>query len=85
LTSGFLLVAVAGDDGEAGILGEAGISDGEIAENENGAARGFDAASVEAMGAEAGARIFAVGNFGRAHRRRKKFSLKTSGTKLEFA
>jgi len=50
--SGLLFVTVAGEDGEARILGEAGIGDGDIAENENGAARGFEAASVEAIGAK---------------------------------
>jgi len=46
LASGLLLVTVAGEDGEARILGEAGIGEGEIAEDEDGAAPGFDPAGV---------------------------------------
>jgi hypothetical protein len=35
LASRFLLVAIAGEDGEARILGEEGISEGQIAEDED--------------------------------------------------
>src|SRR5229473_1678659 len=71
LASGLLFVTVTGENWEAGIFGETGIGEREIAEDEDGAARGFEEASVEAIGAEAGVDIFAVGNFGRGHRRRK--------------
>jgi len=47
------LLAVAGEDGEAWVLGESGIGEREIAQDEDRAARGFEAASVEAIGAEA--------------------------------
>jgi hypothetical protein len=66
--SGLLFVTVAGEDGKAGILEEAGIGEGEIAKDEDGAARGFDAAGVKAIGAEAGVGICRVGNFSRGHR-----------------
>jgi hypothetical protein len=46
--------AVAGKDREAGILGESGIGEREIAKDKNGAACGFEAAGVEAIGTEAG-------------------------------
>ncbi len=49
LASGFLFVAVAGKDGEAGVLGEAGIGLGEIAENENRAAWGFEPAGMKTI------------------------------------
>jgi hypothetical protein len=51
-------VAEAGEHGEAGIFGEERVGDGEIAEEEDGVAVGFDAAGVEAIGAEAGGNIF---------------------------
>ena len=35
LASGFLLITIAGEDGEAGILGKARISEGEFAQGEN--------------------------------------------------
>jgi hypothetical protein len=69
LASGLLFVTVAGEDGEAGIFGETGIGEREIAKDEDGAARGFEEASVEAIGAEAGVGTFAFGNFSRGHRR----------------
>jgi hypothetical protein len=50
-----MAVTIAREDGEAGILGEALISVGEIAEDEDGAARRFDAAGMKTIGAEAGA------------------------------
>jgi hypothetical protein len=52
LASRFLLVAIAGEDGEARILGEAGIGEGQIAEEENGIPVRFDAAGMKAVGAE---------------------------------
>jgi len=52
------LVAGAGEDGEAGIFGEAGIGEREFAEKKEGAAGGFDAARVKAIGAEAGVIFF---------------------------
>ena len=56
LASGFLLMTVAGEDGEAGILGEARIAEGEVTEDEDGAVSRFDAAGIETIGAEASAR-----------------------------
>jgi hypothetical protein len=53
--SGLLCVTDARKDGEAGILGEAGIGQREIAEDEDRATRGFDAAGLETIGAKAGA------------------------------
>src|SRR5229473_4674097 len=86
LASGLLFVTITGENGEAGIFGETGIGEREIAEDEDGAARGFEEASVEAIGAEAGVDIFAVGNFGRGHRRRKNCpsSAKRDQTPSEF-
>jgi len=51
-------MAGAGEDGEAGILWKAGIGEGKFAEKKEGAAGGFDAARVKAIGAEAGAIFF---------------------------
>src|SRR5260370_37412139 len=67
--SGLLFVTVAGEDGEAGIFGETGIGEREIAKDEDGSARGFEEASVEAIGAESGVGTFAFGNFSPGHRR----------------
>jgi len=53
LLSGLLFVTVAGENGEAGILGEAGIAEGEIAQDEDRAVGGFDAARMKAIGTEA--------------------------------
>jgi len=52
--SGLLLVTVAEEDGEAGVLGETGIGEREIAEKENGIAVRFDVASVDTVRAETG-------------------------------
>lgn len=49
------IVAAAGKDGEARILGEAGIGFREFAEEKDGAAVGLDFAGVLAVGAEADA------------------------------
>jgi hypothetical protein len=49
--------AVAGKDRKAGILGESGIGEREIAKDKNGAACGFKAATVEAIGTEAGRNV----------------------------
>jgi hypothetical protein len=51
--SGLLFVTVAGENGEAGILGEAGIAEGEIAQDEDGAVDRFDAARMKTIGTEA--------------------------------
>jgi len=51
-------VTGAGKDRQAGIFGEARIGHGEFAEEKEGAAGGFDAARVKAIGAEAGAIAF---------------------------
>jgi len=53
LASALLPVAVAGEDGEARILGEAGIDEREVAEDEDGAARGFDPPGMETISTEA--------------------------------
>jgi hypothetical protein len=53
LASGLLFVTVARENGEAGILGEAGIGEGEIAQDEDGAVGRFDAARMKAIGTEA--------------------------------
>ena len=55
LASGFPLITVAGEDGEAGILGEARIAEGEVTEDEDGAASRFDAAGMKAIGTKASA------------------------------
>jgi hypothetical protein len=47
-----LFIAVAREDGKAWILGESGIGDGEIAEEENRIAGGFDVAGVDTVSAE---------------------------------
>ncbi len=67
LASGLLLVTVTGEDREAGILGETGISVREIAEDEDGAVVRFDAAGMKTIRTEAGVCIFAVGICGRGH------------------
>jgi hypothetical protein len=54
LASRFLLIAVAGEDGKAGILRKARVGEREIAENKDRAASGFEAAGVETIGTEAG-------------------------------
>jgi len=54
LASALLLVTVAGEDGEARILGEAGIGVREVAEDENGFAVRRDAARVNAVSAKTG-------------------------------
>jgi len=59
--SGLLFIAVASQDREARILGETGIGERKIAEEEDGTARGFQLAGVEAIGAEAAAGIVAGG------------------------
>jgi len=51
--SGLLFVTVAGENGEAGILGEAGIAKGEIAQDEDRAVGRFDAARMKTIGTEA--------------------------------
>ena len=51
--SGLLFVTVAGENGEAGILGEAGIAKGEIAQDEDGAVGRFDPARMKTIGTEA--------------------------------
>jgi hypothetical protein len=51
-------MAGAGEDGQAGIFWEAGIAEREFAEKKDGAAGGFDAARMKAIGAEAGAISF---------------------------
>jgi len=48
-------MAGTGEDGETRIFCEAGIGEGEFAEKKCRAAGGFDAARVNAIGAEAGA------------------------------
>jgi hypothetical protein len=52
LASGLLFVTVAGENGEAGILGEAGICEGEIAQDEGRAVGRFDAARMKTIGTE---------------------------------
>jgi hypothetical protein len=47
-----LFITVTREDGKAWILGEAGIGDGEIAEEENRIAVGFDVAGVDTVSAE---------------------------------
>jgi hypothetical protein len=64
------LITIAGHDGQAGILGEARIGERKIAEEEDGAASGFEPADVETIGAEAGGRIVAGGTGGRRHEAR---------------
>jgi len=53
LALGHFLVAVTGEDREPGILGKAWIAKREIAEDEEGAAGGFDAAGMKTIGTEA--------------------------------
>lgn len=48
-----MAVTLAAEDGEAGILREAGIGLRQVAEHENGAVSRFDAAGMQAIGAEA--------------------------------
>ena len=67
LASGFLLITVAGEDREAGILGEARIADGEVTEDEDGAVSRFDVAGMKAIGAQAIVAISGIGNFDRSH------------------
>jgi hypothetical protein len=59
-TGGLVLVvffvAVAGKDRELRILGKLGIGKREIAENEDGASRGFDLSGMKTIGTEASAR-----------------------------
>ena len=52
--SDLLLVTVAGEHGQAGVLGKARISLRQIAEDEGRAARGFDSAGMNAIGTEPG-------------------------------
>jgi hypothetical protein len=59
LASGLLLITVAGENGEAGILGEARIAEREVTEDEDGAVSRFDAAGMKAIGAEATTRRIA--------------------------
>jgi hypothetical protein len=47
-------MTVAGQHRKPGIFGEAGVSEGQVAEEEDGAARGFEAAGMEAVGTEPG-------------------------------
>jgi len=54
--SGLLLVTVAGEHGETGILWEAGIGEGEFAEKKDGAVGRLDAAGMKTIGTEASAR-----------------------------
>jgi len=54
LASALLLVTVAGEDGEARILGEAGINEREVAEDENGFAVRRDVPRVNAVRAKTG-------------------------------
>jgi len=54
LASALLLITVAGDDGEARILGETGIGVREVAEDENGFAVRCDVARVSAVSAKTG-------------------------------
>ncbi len=54
MASGPLFVTVAREDGQAWIPGEARIVVREIAENEDGTARGFELAGVNTVCAEAG-------------------------------
>ena len=51
--SELLLVTFAGEHGETGILGEAGIGEGEFAEIEDGAVGRFGAARMKTIGTEA--------------------------------
>jgi len=55
LASGLLFVTVAREHGEAGILWEAGIGEGEFAEKKDGAVSRFDAAGMKAIGTKASA------------------------------
>jgi hypothetical protein len=54
LASESLFITFAREDGEARILGEAGIREGELAEDEDGTTGRFDAAGMKAIGTEAG-------------------------------
>jgi hypothetical protein len=54
LESGFLLIAITGEDGKAGILRKARVGEREIAEDEDGAPRGFDETGMNTISAEAG-------------------------------
>lgn len=47
------MIAVAVEDRKAGILGEARIAEGKIAEDEGGLTVGFDAAGMNTISAEA--------------------------------
>ena len=51
--SRLLFIPVAREDGEARILGETGIGEREIAQNENGITVRFDVAGVDTILAEA--------------------------------
>jgi len=55
LASGFLLVTIAREDREAGILREARIGEGKFAEDEGRAMSRFDVAGMKAIGTEANA------------------------------
>jgi hypothetical protein len=52
-------MTVAGEDGQAGILGEARIAEGEVTEDEDGAVSRFDVAGMKAIGAQASTRRIA--------------------------
>jgi len=60
-------VAIAGEDGKAGILKESGIDLREIAEDEDGAACGFEPAGVEAIGAQPSGNALIRRNFFLTH------------------
>jgi len=51
-----LFETLAGEDGQARILGEAGIGVRELAEDKDGAARGFESARVNTASAKTGGR-----------------------------
>ena len=53
MASGLLFVTVAGENGEAGVFGVAGIGEVEIAQDEDGAVGRFDAARMKTIGTEA--------------------------------
>jgi hypothetical protein len=51
--SGLLFVTVAGEHGEKGVFGVAGIGEEEFAQDEDGAVSRFDAARMKTIGTEA--------------------------------
>ena len=51
--SGLLFVTVAGEHGQTRVFGEAGIVEGESAQDEDGAVGRFDAARMKTTGTEA--------------------------------